>query len=47
MTVEEYLQGTTDDQPNRAVALEEMLMLWVANMNPASSPYLELSTTAA
>jgi glycosidase len=42
MTVDEYLSGSTDGIPNQTVALEELLMLWVANENPATSPYLEL-----
>lgn len=28
--------------PNRQIVLEEMIMLWLANMNPAYQPYLEL-----
>jgi glycosidase len=38
----EYLAGTTDGFPNRANVLEELLLLWVSNRNPALSPYLEL-----
>jgi hypothetical protein len=41
-SVEEYLAEETDGVPNRAVALEELLMLWVANMNPAFEPFQEL-----
>ncbi len=41
-TVEEFLQGETDGIPNQAVALEEMLMLWLSNQNPAFSPFQEL-----
>ncbi len=41
-TVEEYLKGSHDGLSNRATALEELLMLWVANKNPAFAPYLEL-----
>jgi len=41
-TVEAYLAGDTDGTPNRAVVLEELLMLWVSNKNPALDPYLEL-----
>ena len=37
-----YLQGQTDGVPNRLVTLEEMLVLWLANMNPAVSPFAEL-----
>jgi hypothetical protein len=37
-----YLAGETDGTPNREIILEELLMLWLANVNPAFSPYLEL-----
>jgi glycosidase len=37
-----YLDGETEGTPHREIALEEMLMLWLANMNPAFSPFLEL-----
>ncbi|TLN17670.1 alpha-amylase, partial [bacterium] len=40
--VEEYLGGATEGVPHRAVALEEMIMLWVANRNPALEPFIEL-----
>jgi glycosidase len=39
---EAYLQGATAGIPHRQMVLEEMLMLWLANMNPAASPFLEL-----
>jgi glycosidase len=39
---EEYLAGATDGTPNREIALEEMLMLWLENVNPAFSPFQEL-----
>ncbi len=42
MTVEDYLNGETEGVSNRAVTLEELLMLWLANENPASGPFLEL-----
>ena len=42
LTVDEYLTGETGGIPNREVVLEELLMLWLANTNPAWSPYLEL-----
>ncbi|NLF02803.1 MAG: alpha-amylase [Anaerolineales bacterium] len=38
----EYLDGETDGIPNRRVALEEMLMLWLTNRNPGTAPYREL-----
>ena len=42
MSIDEYLSGTTDGRPNRQIALEEMLMLNVTNLNPAVEPYKEL-----
>ncbi|MFQ5638401.1 MAG: alpha-amylase family glycosyl hydrolase [bacterium] len=40
--VQTYLNGVTAGIPNRQIALEEMLLLWLANLNPAFSPFLEL-----
>ena len=37
-----YLDGETGGTPNREIALEEMILLWLANMNPAFSPFREL-----
>jgi hypothetical protein len=42
LTAAEYLAGETDGVPNRAFVLEELLMLWVCNRNPAVLPYNEL-----
>ena len=42
MEPEEYLGGFTDATPNRAIALENLLLLWLANSNPAFDPYKEL-----
>jgi Alpha amylase, catalytic domain len=42
LTATEWLNGTTDGQPNREAALEELLLLWLANINPAFSPFREL-----
>ncbi len=42
LSLDEYLQGQTDGIPNRQVVLEEMLMLWLANLNPAFAPFGEL-----
>ncbi len=39
---EEYLLGTTQGVPNREAVLEEMLLLWLANANPAFAPFREL-----
>ena len=38
----EWLKGSTAGTPHRAVALEEMLMLWLANANPAFAKFCEL-----
>ena len=40
--IDAYLEGQTAGVPNRQIVLEEMLMLWLANMNSAFSPFLEL-----
>ncbi|HNS01564.1 MAG TPA: alpha-amylase family glycosyl hydrolase [Anaerolineae bacterium] len=42
ITVEQFLAGETGNDPNRGIALEEMLLLWLTNINPAYSPYREL-----
>jgi len=36
-----YLKGKCGERSCRATALEELVMLWLANENPAFSPYLE------
>ena len=42
LSVDEYLRGETEGVLNRQVALEEMLMLWLANLNPGYAPLSEL-----
>lgn len=42
IAVADYLNGDTGGVPNRQIVLEEMLLLWLANMNPAFSPFFEL-----
>ncbi len=39
---EEWLAGSTDGLPNREAALEEIMLLWLANRNQAFSPFKEL-----
>lgn len=39
---EDYLAGDTGGISNRQIVLEEMLLLWLANVNPAFAPYAEL-----
>ena len=38
----DYLKGKTKGVPNRQIALEEMILLWLANQNPAFSQFQEL-----
>jgi very-short-patch-repair endonuclease/glycosidase len=45
--VAEYLAGVTGGIPNRQIALEELLLLWLANANPATAPFRELFDEAA
>ena len=47
VTAGAWLAASTEDLPNREVALEEMLMLWLANVNPAFAKYAELFSDAA
>jgi hypothetical protein len=42
ITPEDYINSTTGDIPNAMIALEEMMMLWITNKNPAVSPFSEL-----
>jgi glycosidase len=41
MDVTEYLEAETEGMPNRLIVLEEMLLLWLANVNPAFTPFKE------
>ena len=41
-TVEQYLDDKTDQTPHRQVMLEEMILLWLANTNPAFDEFREL-----
>lgn len=41
-TITEYLNGTSDNVPNREIAVEEMMLVWLENQNPAASPFKEL-----
>ena len=38
MSAADYLAGATDGDQNREIALEELLMIWLANGNPAFAP---------
>ncbi len=42
ISLDEYLEGETAGVPHRLILLEELLMLWLANDNPAFVPFLEL-----
>jgi glycosidase len=41
-TPEQWLAGQSDGIAHRAVAFEEMMLLWLANANPAFKPFTEL-----
>jgi len=43
----QYLEASTGDVPHRQLLLEELLLLWLANANPAFSPFSELFDDAA
>ncbi len=42
LTPQAYLEGSTAGHPHRQLLLEEMLMLWLANQNPAFAQFREL-----
>ncbi|HEY4010125.1 MAG TPA: alpha-amylase family glycosyl hydrolase [Acidobacteriaceae bacterium] len=42
MTPAEWLAKATEGMPNREAAVEELLLLWLANINPAFKPFREL-----
>jgi len=42
LTTSQYLETDTGGIPNTHIALEELIMLWLANANPAFSKYQEL-----
>jgi glycosidase len=44
---EAYLRGATDGTPHREAVLEEILLLWLANQNPAFTPFRELFDDAS
>jgi glycosidase len=39
---EDYLAGETDGEVHREAALEELVLMWLANRNPAFEPFREL-----
>ena len=42
VSLDDYMQGQTAGVPHRQTQLEEMLVLWLANVNPAFAPFREL-----
>jgi len=40
-TAEQWLQAAVDGMPNREAAFEELLLLWLSNINPAFTPFRE------
>jgi hypothetical protein len=47
VSLQAYLQGETAGVSHHQILLEEMLMLWLANVNPAFAPFLELFDDAS
>ena len=41
-TAQQWLTQTTEDLPNREAALEELMLLWLANSNTAFAPFKDL-----
>jgi len=42
LTAAQWLSGASDGLPNREAALEELMLLWIANINPAFTAFGEL-----
>ena len=42
ITAKDYLAGETDGEDHREAALEELVLMWLANRNPAFEPFREL-----
>jgi glycosidase len=42
VSTDAYLRGNTGGIPNKILILEELLMLWITNQNPAAEPFSEL-----
>ena len=42
LTAAEWLNGKEDKLPNREAAVEELLLLWLANINPTFKPFKDL-----
>ncbi len=42
LSVNDYLKGETENTPHQQIVLEELLMLWITNQNPATHPFNEL-----
>ncbi len=42
LTAAEWLAGTTEGMSNREAAIEELMLLWLANINPAFAPFRDL-----
>ncbi|WP_263359043.1 alpha-amylase family protein [Acidicapsa ligni] len=42
LTAAEWLSRSSDGLPNREAALEELMLLWLTNINPAFTPFRDL-----
>ncbi len=47
ITAADWLRASTDGVPNREAALEELLLLWIANLNPAFKRFQPLFEDSA
>ena len=41
-TIDAYLESRTKGIPNKTIVLEEIVILWITNQNPAVAPFMEL-----
>jgi hypothetical protein len=46
-SVSEWLDGSEGSMPNREAAFEELMLLWLANINPAFAPFREFFDDSA
>jgi glycosidase/ribosomal 50S subunit-associated protein YjgA (DUF615 family) len=42
LEISQFLQATEEGRSNQEIALEELVMLWLENSNPAYTPFLDL-----
>ncbi len=42
ISIKKYIDGKTKNVPNREIIIEELILLWLENQNPAFQPFSEL-----